>query len=94
MAAPVVRGGAGSDSEAEDGPDSTMALPQNYLGRNNRKSEQRAIRLIELGPRLALSLVKIQAELCAGEVRDEFFSFSIAPSQRPGSDGVLNATCC
>ncbi|TPX35456.1 hypothetical protein SmJEL517_g02072 [Synchytrium microbalum] len=64
----ILRGGAGSDSEAEDAPDSTMSLPQNYVGRNNRKSEQRAIRLVEIGPRLNLSLVKIQADLCAGEV--------------------------
>ncbi|KAI9333780.1 Brix domain-containing protein [Zopfochytrium polystomum] len=63
----VLRGAYAAESEAEDG-ESTVTLPQKFVGRNNRKAEQRAIRLTELGPRLQLKLVKIQEGLCDGEV--------------------------
>jgi ribosome biogenesis protein SSF1/2 len=57
-----------AESDMEDNPESTVTLPQDYVGRNNRQSEQRAIRLTELGPRMDLTLVKIQDGVCAGEV--------------------------
>ncbi|KAI9159335.1 rRNA-binding ribosome biosynthesis protein [Blastocladiella emersonii ATCC 22665] len=57
-----------ADSDVEDGGASTVELPQKYAGRNNRRAEQRAIKLTELGPRLDLNLVKIQEGLCTGEV--------------------------
>ncbi|KAI9221085.1 Brix domain-containing protein [Blastocladiella britannica] len=59
---------AESDMEDAEDPTSTLTLPQRYAGRNNRASEQRAIKLTELGPRMDLSLVKITDGLCAGEV--------------------------
>ncbi|ORX90365.1 Brix-domain-containing protein [Basidiobolus meristosporus CBS 931.73] len=64
----VLREAFASESDVEDGPESTVTLAQNYHGRNNRKSEQRAIRLTELGPRLELKLTKIQEGLCEGAV--------------------------
>ncbi|KAI1316711.1 hypothetical protein EDD11_009600 [Mortierella claussenii] len=64
----VLRGAFASESDVEDGPDSTVTLGQDYIGRNNRKQDQRAIKLVELGPRMELRLVKIQAGMCDGEV--------------------------
>jgi ribosome biogenesis protein SSF1/2 len=58
-----------ADSEAEsEAETSAVTLSQNYLGRNNPKSSQRAIKLTEIGPRMELQLVRIQAEMCDGEV--------------------------
>lgn len=62
------------DSEAESGADATVTLAQDYVGRNNKTSEQRAIKLTELGPRMELQLVKIQSGLCDGEVLFHEFS--------------------
>ncbi|KAF9162987.1 hypothetical protein BGX21_010433 [Mortierella sp. AD011] len=64
----VLRGAFASESDVEDGPESTVTLGQDYIGRNNRKQDQRAIKLVELGPRMELRLVKIQAGMCDGEV--------------------------
>ncbi|KAF9946401.1 hypothetical protein BGZ65_009762 [Modicella reniformis] len=64
----VLRGAFASESDIEDGPESTVTLGQDYIGRNNRKQDQRAIKLVELGPRMELKLVKIQAGMCDGEV--------------------------
>ncbi|KAI8381117.1 Brix domain-containing protein [Radiomyces spectabilis] len=57
-----------SESDVEDGPESTVTLAQNFPGRNNRKNEQRAVKLHELGPRLTLELIKVENGLCSGEV--------------------------
>ncbi|KAI7908331.1 Brix domain-containing protein [Cokeromyces recurvatus] len=57
-----------SESDVEDGPESTVTLPQDYPGRNNRKNDQRAVRLHELGPRMTLELTKVENGLCGGEV--------------------------
>lgn len=57
-----------SESDVEDGPESTVTLPQDYPGRNNRRNEQRAVRLHELGPRMTLELTKVENGMCGGEV--------------------------
>ncbi|KAJ3188859.1 hypothetical protein HDU85_004573 [Gaertneriomyces sp. JEL0708] len=64
----ILRGAFASESDVEDAGESTVTLSQNYVGRGNRRSEQRAIRLVEMGPRIQMSLLKIQAGLCDGEV--------------------------
>ncbi|KAG0202742.1 hypothetical protein BGX28_004847 [Mortierella sp. GBA30] len=64
----VLRGAFASESDVEDGPESTVTLGQDYIGRNNRRQDQRAIKLVELGPRMELKLVKIQGGMCDGEV--------------------------
>jgi len=62
-------GGVTSESEGEmDGDHNQIDLPQSMPGRGNVKSQQSAIRLHELGPRLALQLVKIEEGLCDGKV--------------------------
>ncbi|ORX49125.1 Brix-domain-containing protein [Hesseltinella vesiculosa] len=57
-----------SESDVEDGADATVTLGQDYRGRNNRKNEQRAVRLYEMGPRMTLQLVKVENGMCDGEV--------------------------
>jgi len=62
-------GGITSESEGEmDGDHNQIDLPQSMPGRGNVKSQQSAIRLHELGPRLTLQLVKIEEGLCDGKV--------------------------
>ncbi|CAG8529128.1 15895_t:CDS:2, partial [Acaulospora colombiana] len=57
-----------SDSEAESSAGETVTLAQDFIGRANKKFDQRAIKLSEIGPRMELQLVKIQNGLCDGEV--------------------------
>ncbi|OMJ08772.1 Suppressor of SWI4 1-like protein [Smittium culicis] len=57
-----------SESEMEDNGESKVTLSQNYIGRGNRKSDQRSVKLVEIGPRLELELVKIEDGLCEGDV--------------------------
>lgn len=62
-------GGVTSESEGEmDGDHNQIDLPQSMPGRGNVKSQQSAIRLHELGPRLTIQLVKIEEGLCDGKV--------------------------
>jgi len=63
----VLRGGDASESEAED-ESARVVLPQAFVGRGNAKAEQSAIKLAEIGPRISLSLVKIEGGLFGGEV--------------------------
>ncbi|KAJ2504346.1 rRNA-binding ribosome biosynthesis protein [Coemansia sp. RSA 2049] len=64
----VLREAFASESDMEDGPESAVTLAQDYVGRGNRKNEQRAVRLLELGPRMELKLMKVEGGLCQGEV--------------------------
>ncbi|KAJ2614706.1 rRNA-binding ribosome biosynthesis protein [Coemansia sp. RSA 1365] len=64
----VLREAFASESDIEDGPENSVTLAQDYVGRNNTKDQQRAIRLMELGPRMELRLLKIEGGLCEGEV--------------------------
>jgi ribosome biogenesis protein SSF1/2 len=69
-----------SESDVEDGPESTVTLPQDYPGRNNRRNEQRAVRLHELGPRMTLELTKVENGMCGGEVLYHRYSKFISGS--------------
>lgn len=64
-------GGASSGSE-EDEKRGKVRLAGDYVGRGNRgkgaKGEKRAVRLVELGPRLELGLVKVEEGVGEGEV--------------------------
>ena len=53
----------GSDSEPEDGHNSVVELAQNYTGRGNTKNNKSALKLVELGPRLCLELIKVEQGL-------------------------------
>jgi ribosome biogenesis protein SSF1/2 len=59
--------GHASDSEPED-ETSHVVLSQNYAGRGNVKSQKSALKLVEMGPRLSLSLVKVERGLGGGDV--------------------------
>jgi ribosome biogenesis protein SSF1/2 len=48
-----------SSAESEAGDHNTVDLASDYVGRNNKKGQKRAVRLDEVGPRLELRLVKI-----------------------------------
>ncbi|KAI9505520.1 Brix domain-containing protein, partial [Coemansia spiralis] len=64
----VLREAFASESDMEDGPEAAVTLPQDYVGRGNTKNEQRAVRLLELGPRMELKLMKVEGGLCEGEI--------------------------
>lgn len=59
---------APSDSEAEDDPSHTVQLSDKYVGRGNAKSQKSALKLVELGPRLSMELVKVEKGLGTGDV--------------------------
>lgn len=56
-----------SDSEPED-ETSQVVLSQRYAGRGNVKSQKAALKLVEMGPRLSFSLVKVERGLGGGDV--------------------------
>ncbi|XP_053824271.1 suppressor of SWI4 1 homolog isoform X4 [Vidua chalybeata] len=58
-----------SESEAEpDGSQNVLELPQNCAGRGNAVTQQSAVRLTEIGPRLTLQLLKVEEGLGQGNV--------------------------
>ena len=65
--------GAASDSEADD-EEAHVTLPQDLRGNRNVKAGRSAIRLVELGPRLTMELLKIEEGVCEGEVLYHSFS--------------------
>jgi len=48
-----------ASSAGEEDSDNAVSLPTDYVGRNNKKGERRAVRLDEIGPRMEMKLVKI-----------------------------------
>ncbi|XP_065917105.1 suppressor of SWI4 1 homolog [Dysidea avara] len=57
-----------SESEGEDMTEDHVTLPQNLPGVGNIRRQQSAIKLTELGPRMALQLIKVEDGVCDGEV--------------------------
>ncbi|XP_023677487.1 suppressor of SWI4 1 homolog [Paramormyrops kingsleyae] len=65
----LMKGANLSESEAEqDGDHNITELPQAYSGRGNMCSQQSAVRLTEIGPRMTMKLVKIEEGMGAGNV--------------------------
>lgn len=65
----LMKGANLSESEAEqDGDHNITELPQAYSGRGNMASQQSAVRLTEIGPRMTLQLMKIQEGMGEGSV--------------------------
>jgi ribosome biogenesis protein SSF1/2 len=60
------RAGYGSESEVDDEA-ATVSLASD-VDKLNRASRKSAIRLQEIGPRMKLHLVKVEAGLCSGDV--------------------------
>jgi ribosome biogenesis protein SSF1/2 len=59
-------GGMTSDSGGETDDEEKADLPQDYVGRNAKKDQKVSIKLREIGPRLSLSLLKVEEGLCDG----------------------------
>ncbi|XP_037545027.1 suppressor of SWI4 1 homolog isoform X2 [Nematolebias whitei] len=65
----LMKGANLSESEAEpDGDYNITELPQIYSGRGNMASQQSAVRLTEVGPRMTLQLIKIQEGMGDGNI--------------------------
>lgn len=64
----MTKSGMLSDSEAEDDPKSHVTLPQKLASRGSQIAEKSAIRVMELGPRMTLQLIKVEDGLMDGEV--------------------------
>uniref|UniRef100_A0A0E0KDK7 Brix domain-containing protein n=1 Tax=Oryza punctata TaxID=4537 RepID=A0A0E0KDK7_ORYPU len=62
----VTKAGYGSESEVDDEA-ATVSLASD-VDKLNRASRKSAIRLQEIGPRMKLHLVKVEAGLCSGDV--------------------------
>lgn len=58
---------AGSDSEAEDEA-SRVVLPERFIGHGNSATQQSALKLVELGPRLCLEAFKVERGVAEGDV--------------------------
>jgi ribosome biogenesis protein SSF1/2 len=58
---------AASDSEPEDS-NAVVELAQNYAGRGNKSHQKSALKLVELGPRLSLELLKVEQGMGEGNV--------------------------
>jgi ribosome biogenesis protein SSF1/2 len=52
-----------SDSEPEDDPAYTVQLPDKYVGAGCNAKQKSALKLVELGPRLTLQLLKVEKGL-------------------------------
>jgi ribosome biogenesis protein SSF1/2 len=48
-----------TSSVGGDDPEVAVELPDDYVGRNNRKGQRRAVKLDEIGPRMEFSLLKM-----------------------------------
>jgi len=59
-------GGYSSDSGGETDEEEKTELPQDYVGRNARANQKVSVKLQEVGPRLTLSLLKVEEGLCEG----------------------------
>ncbi|SGY38992.1 BQ5605_C003g02119 [Microbotryum silenes-dioicae] len=63
---------SGGENSEEDEKKGKVRLPGEYIGRGNRgkgvRGEKRAVRLVELGPRMELGLFKIEEGVGEGEV--------------------------
>lgn len=59
----IVQSDAPSDSEPEDDPAYTVHLSDKYVGAGCHAKQKSALKLVELGPRLSLQLLKVEKGL-------------------------------
>lgn len=57
-----------SDSEMSDVEDAKVTLSQDYTGPAGATTSQSIVRLVELGPRLSLTLLKVEEGFFTGAV--------------------------
>ncbi len=48
-----------TDASEAESDSNAVELPDDYLGRGNKKGERKAVRLVEVGPRMELRLIKV-----------------------------------
>lgn len=75
---------SGSETEGSEAESDSNAveLPEDYVGRGNKRGERKAVRLVEVGPRLELRLVKVVEGLVGskkGEGETVFHEFGECP---------------
>ncbi|KAL1499080.1 hypothetical protein AB1Y20_013594 [Prymnesium parvum] len=66
MAEYLLKGGYSSDSAGETDDEDKAELPQDYVGRNAKANQKVSIKLHEVGPRMSLTLLKVEEGLCDG----------------------------
>lgn len=66
---------AGDDGDAVD-------LAEDYVGRNNKKGQRRAVRLDEVGPRMELRLIKITEGVPGKEGAVMYHEFGMLPVKK------------
>jgi ribosome biogenesis protein SSF1/2 len=76
-------------SAAEDEAEDVVSLAEDYVGRNNRKGQKRAVRLDEIGPRMEIRLVKITEGVPGREGAVIYHEFGTSCGSR-NSSGLLN----
>ena len=72
-----------SSAAEDEAEDDVVSLAEDYVGRNNRKGQKRAVRLDEIGPRMEIRLVKITEGVPGKEgavIYHEFGKFVRGPS--------------
>ena len=57
---------SGTDSGGETDEEEKAELPQDYVGRHAKKSQKVSIKLHEVGPRISLTLLKVEEVRAAG----------------------------
>lgn len=72
-----------SETDASEAESDTNAveLPEDYVGRGNKRGERKAVRLIETGPRMELRLIKVVEGLVGskkGEGQTVFHEFGMS----------------
>lgn len=65
-----------ASSAAEDDGDA-ISLAEDYVGRNNKRGQKRAVRLDEIGPRMELRLIKITEGVPGKEGAVMYHSFGV-----------------
>ena len=64
----AIQSDAPSDSEAEEDANNVVQLADKYVGKGNARSQKSALKLVEVGPRMSLELIKVEKGLGAGDV--------------------------
>jgi ribosome biogenesis protein SSF1/2 len=75
----VSEAASASSVVAEEEEADIVSLAEDYVGRNNRKGQKRAVRLDEIGPRMELRLVKITEGVPGREGEVIYHEFGTPP---------------
>ena len=80
---------ASSASSAAGDDGDIVSLADDYVGRNNKRGQRKAVRLDEIGPRMELKLVKITEGAPGREGAVMYHSFGMFLSLIPYSQELL-----